>query len=120
MRKPITDKQMFHGAVRALKAHLANRPMTKAECTAKVASLAAQAQAAQARAELAQQPIDIDGEVVWCHHEEVMWAKHKAFQASIEAEAYSQIAGSPLHAYHQTTAHLASRVSFYAALAGVR
>lgn len=120
MRKPISDKQMFLSAVKALRGHLAARPLTKAECADKIEALVAQSQAAEARAERAQQPVYENGEVVFAHHEEVMWAKHVAFQAGLEASAYRQIADSPLHAYHQTTAHLANRVSFYAARAGVR
>jgi hypothetical protein len=106
MRKPLTDKAMFHAAVRALRNHLEVRPMTKTEVAAATSA------AEQRMANHLENAKDDDSLVRMSQTLFAGWAKQ-------ERDSLAAIADSPWHAYQQTAANLAERVNLYAKKAGV-
>lgn len=111
--KRISDRAMFRAATRQLRQHLNNRPLTKAEVSQRMFEIENEIDGMR----LNQSRLD---PFEWSSAQESLRIDSHIFRLQSERDSLLKIQDSPLYAYHQTTAALASRVAFYAEKAGIQ
>jgi len=106
MKRTITDAQCYQAAVKRLREHLSDRPMTKAESIDVAAQI-------EERIKLHKSWQDSPDGLTRSIQQLL------AHNAQMDLDAIRGIQSSPLHAYNKTTAELAARVEFYSKRIGL-